>query len=39
MMLHAAQLEFRHPRTGRPMQFEEPPPQAFAQSLEALRQA
>lgn len=37
MMLHAAQLEFRHPRTGRPMQFEEPPPQAFAQSLEALR--
>jgi len=36
-MLHAAVLGFRHPRDGRPLRFEEPPPQDFADVLRRLR--
>jgi 23S rRNA pseudouridine1911/1915/1917 synthase len=36
-MLHAAVLGFRHPRDGRPLRFEEPPPPDFAEVLERLR--
>jgi 23S rRNA pseudouridine1911/1915/1917 synthase len=36
-MLHAAVLGFRHPRDGRPLRFEEPPPPDFAEMLERLR--
>jgi 23S rRNA pseudouridine1911/1915/1917 synthase len=36
-MLHAAVLGFRHPRDGRPLRFEEPPPHDFAEVLERLR--
>jgi 23S rRNA pseudouridine1911/1915/1917 synthase len=38
LMLHAARLGFRHPRGGRPMTFDEPPPAAFASALAALRE-
>ncbi len=36
-MLHAAVLGFRHPRDGRPLRFEEPPPADFAEVLARLR--
>ncbi|HEX4959524.1 MAG TPA: pseudouridine synthase [Thermoanaerobaculia bacterium] len=36
-MLHAAVLGFVHPRTEKPMRFEEPPPADFAAVLERLR--
>jgi 23S rRNA pseudouridine1911/1915/1917 synthase len=36
-MLHAAALGFRHPRDGRPLLFEEPPPADFAAVLQRLR--
>jgi 23S rRNA pseudouridine1911/1915/1917 synthase len=36
-MLHAAVLGFRHPRDGRPLRFEEPPPPDFAEVLARLR--
>jgi 23S rRNA pseudouridine1911/1915/1917 synthase len=36
-MLHAAALSFRHPRDGRPLRFEEPPPADFAEILQRLR--
>jgi 23S rRNA pseudouridine1911/1915/1917 synthase len=34
--LHAAELEFRHPRTGRTVVFRAPPPADFARALTAL---
>jgi 23S rRNA pseudouridine1911/1915/1917 synthase len=36
-MLHAAVLGFLHPRDGRPLRFEEPPPADFAEILRRLR--
>jgi 23S rRNA pseudouridine1911/1915/1917 synthase len=36
-MLHAYQLGFIHPRTGRKVQFEAPLPGDFADALSALR--
>jgi 23S rRNA pseudouridine1911/1915/1917 synthase len=36
-MLHAAVLGFVHPRDGRPLRFEEPPPADFAEALRRLR--
>jgi 23S rRNA pseudouridine1911/1915/1917 synthase len=36
-LLHAYRLSFRHPRTGRPMEFTAPLPPAFAAALEHLR--
>jgi len=36
-MLHAAALGFRHPRDGRPLRFEAPPPADFAEILRRLR--
>jgi 23S rRNA pseudouridine1911/1915/1917 synthase len=36
-MLHAAALGFRHPRDGRPLRFEEPPPADFAEIVQRLR--
>ncbi len=33
VMLHAVELGFRHPQTGEPMRFEEPPPADFARVL------
>jgi 23S rRNA pseudouridine1911/1915/1917 synthase len=36
-MLHAATLGFRHPRDGRPVLCEEPPPEDFAELLARLR--
>jgi 23S rRNA pseudouridine1911/1915/1917 synthase len=36
-MLHAAVLGFRHPRDGRPLRFEEPPPADFAEVWARLR--
>jgi 23S rRNA pseudouridine1911/1915/1917 synthase len=36
-MLHAARLGFVHPRTGRELVFEAPPPADFAATLERLR--
>jgi 23S rRNA pseudouridine1911/1915/1917 synthase len=36
LMLHAAALGFRHPRDGRPLFFEEPPPADFAAVLRRL---
>jgi len=36
-MLHAAVLGFLHPRTGKSLRFEEPPPADFAAVLERLR--
>jgi 23S rRNA pseudouridine1911/1915/1917 synthase len=35
--LHAGSLGFQHPRTGRAMRFESPPPEDFATLLAALR--
>jgi 23S rRNA pseudouridine1911/1915/1917 synthase len=35
-MLHAAVLGFEHPHTGKPMQFERPPPIDFAEKLGEL---
>jgi 23S rRNA pseudouridine1911/1915/1917 synthase len=37
--LHAWRLGFAHPRTGRPMSFEAPPPADFAHALKVLRDA
>jgi 23S rRNA pseudouridine1911/1915/1917 synthase len=40
LMLHAAVLGFIHPRTGRPVRFEDPPPEDFEtvrRNLERLR--
>ncbi len=37
-LLHAYQLSFVHPRTGQPMTFEAPLPEAFEQVLQQLRQ-
>ena len=36
-MLHAAVLGFVHPRTGKSLRFEEPPPGDFVAALERLR--
>lgn len=36
-MLHATVLGFVHPRTGRPMRYEEPPPADFTAVLKRLR--
>jgi 23S rRNA pseudouridine1911/1915/1917 synthase len=36
-MLHAAELGFVHPRSGREMRFEEPPPADFLEVLDRLR--
>ena len=36
-LLHAATLGFLHPRDGRPLRFEEPPPADFAAVLRRLR--
>lgn len=36
--LHAARLEFAHPRTGEPMTFEIDPPADFAELVAALRE-
>jgi 23S rRNA pseudouridine1911/1915/1917 synthase len=36
-MLHAAVLGFLHPRTGKRLRFEEPPPEDFAAVLKRLR--
>ncbi|HSF40155.1 MAG TPA: RluA family pseudouridine synthase [Thermoanaerobaculia bacterium] len=36
-MLHAATLGFVHPRTGKSLRFEDPPPPDFAAVLERLR--
>jgi len=36
-MLHAAVLAFLHPRDGRPLRFEEPPPADFEEVLRRLR--
>jgi 23S rRNA pseudouridine1911/1915/1917 synthase len=38
-MLHAEALGFLHPRTGRLLRFEEPPPADFTAALERLRPA
>lgn len=35
--LHAELLAFAHPITGDPLRFEQPPPEDFANALEALR--
>lgn len=35
-MLHATSLQFRHPVTGRPMRFEDQPPEDFAATVEEL---
>jgi len=37
-MLHATLLGFAHPRNGRPMRFEAPPPADFLALLARLRQ-
>ena len=37
LMLHAAVLGFDHPRTEKPVRFEEPPPADFAEVLARLR--
>ena len=37
LMLHAAVLGFIHPRTNRPVEFEDPPPADFEAVLERLR--
>ena len=37
-MLHAFQLAFIHPRSGKRMHFEAPPPEDFADALAALRE-
>jgi 23S rRNA pseudouridine1911/1915/1917 synthase len=37
LMLHAAVLGFIHPRTNRPVEFEDPPPTDFEAVLERLR--
>jgi 23S rRNA pseudouridine1911/1915/1917 synthase len=39
LMLHAAALGFRHPRGGKTLLFEEPPPADFTTVLERLRPA
>ncbi len=36
VMLHAAELGFIHPKTGRPVHWEEPPPDDFRQTVERL---
>jgi 23S rRNA pseudouridine1911/1915/1917 synthase len=36
-LLHAGTLGFLHPRDGRPLRFEEPPPADFAEVLRRLR--
>lgn len=36
-MLHATELGFVHPRTGRPMRWEDPPPRDFRDVLARLR--
>ena len=36
-MLHAFRLRFEHPSSGRPMEFEAPPPVDFTTFLESLR--
>jgi len=36
--LHARAIEFRHPRTGRPMRLEAPWPEDFAQAVRVLRE-
>jgi 23S rRNA pseudouridine1911/1915/1917 synthase len=36
-LLHAGALGFLHPRGGRPLRFEEPPPSDFAEVLRRLR--
>lgn len=36
-LLHAGALGFPHPRDGRPLRFEEPPPADFAEVLRRLR--
>jgi 23S rRNA pseudouridine1911/1915/1917 synthase len=36
-LLHAGALGFLHPRDGRPLRFEEPPPADFAEVLRRLR--
>jgi 23S rRNA pseudouridine1911/1915/1917 synthase len=35
--LHAAQLEFVHPRTGERLRFSSEPPQDFREALDRLR--
>jgi len=37
-MLHAFQLSFMHPRTGKPLSFEAPRPEDFLDALSALRE-
>jgi 23S rRNA pseudouridine1911/1915/1917 synthase len=37
LMLHAAVLGFVHPRSGKPLQLEDPPPSDFVTVLERLR--
>jgi 23S rRNA pseudouridine1911/1915/1917 synthase len=37
LMLHATELGFEHPESGRPMHFTEPPPADFQQRLAELR--
>jgi 23S rRNA pseudouridine1911/1915/1917 synthase len=37
VMLHAAELGFRHPADDRPMRFQAPPPEDFQEALEKLR--
>ena len=37
LMLHAAELGFVHPASGRAMLFEEPPPADFEETLGRLR--
>ncbi|MBU6410234.1 MAG: RluA family pseudouridine synthase [Verrucomicrobia bacterium] len=37
VMLHARQLGFVHPRTGKRMEFEAPPPRDFVEGLKRLR--
>ncbi len=37
IMLHAAELGFVHPKTNRPVQWEEPPPEDFQATLARLR--
>ena len=36
-MLHATELGFVHPRTGRDVHFSDPPPQDFSKCLDSLR--
>jgi 23S rRNA pseudouridine1911/1915/1917 synthase len=38
LMLHAFELGFEHPASGKPLQFEEPPPDDFLNVLERLRE-